>query len=119
LEDAWQVNALWESCVARSKKFFSGPYAILRKQAPDVTLCDQTTRAPSLMREVWSIRQMKQDDKGGKRSADGVGESQHAGRWSRRATGDENSGGEPEPGGGSSLVTGLGYRRLPRFAARL
>ena len=34
---------------------------------------------------------MKQGDKGGKRSADGVGESQHAGRWSGRATGDENS----------------------------
>jgi hypothetical protein len=34
---------------------------------------------------------MKQDDEGGKRSDDGVGESQHAGRWSGWATGDENS----------------------------
>ena len=31
---------------------------------------------------------MKQDEKGGKRSADGVGESKHAGRLSERATGD-------------------------------
>ena len=31
---------------------------------------------------------MKQDEKGGKRSADGVGESKHAGRLSGRATGD-------------------------------
>src|SRR5437588_2667465 len=31
---------------------------------------------------------MKQDEKGGKRSADGVGESKHAGRFSGRATGD-------------------------------
>ena len=33
---------------------------------------------------------MKQDEKGGKRSADGVGESKHAGRLSGQATGDEN-----------------------------
>src|SRR5438477_13092601 len=31
---------------------------------------------------------MKQDEKGGKRSADGFGESKHAGRLSGRATGD-------------------------------
>ena len=31
---------------------------------------------------------MKQDEKGGKRSADGVGESKHAGRLSGQATGD-------------------------------
>ena len=34
---------------------------------------------------------MKQDEKGGKRTADGVGESKHAGRLSGRAREDENS----------------------------
>src|SRR5713101_5084228 len=58
---------------------------------------------------------MKQDEKGGKRSADGVGESQHAGRWSGRATGDENSPRNLSQEKAQASQTRLGYRRLPQL----
>jgi hypothetical protein len=52
--------------MSKIEEVFFGSACYTSQEAPSVSLCDQTTRAPSLMREVWSIRQMKQDEKGGK-----------------------------------------------------
>ena len=62
---------------------------------------------------------MKQDEKGGKRSADGVGESQHAGRWSGRATGDENSPRNLSQEKAQASQTRLGYQATPQLRRTL
>jgi hypothetical protein len=61
---------------------------------------------------------MKQDEKGGKRSADGVGESQHAGRWSGRAYRRREQSAESEPGEGSSIADEVGLQATPAASPR-
>jgi len=61
---------------------------------------------------------MKQDEKGGKRSADGVGESKHAGRWSGWVIGDAEQFTEPPRGPCQASSRGWAKGDYRSFAAR-
>jgi hypothetical protein len=105
--------------MSKIEEDFFGSACYTSGEAPLEALCDQMTRAIYLMRQAWSSIQMKQDEQGAKRSADGVGESKHTGRWSGRARGEAEQVTQPPPGAGSSLLTGLGQRRLPQLRRAL
>jgi hypothetical protein len=48
--------------MSKIEEVFFGSVCYTSQEAPSVSLCDQTTRAPSLMREVWSITHVTSSD---------------------------------------------------------
>ena len=48
--------------MSKIEEVFFGSACYTSQEAPSVSLGDQTTRAPSLMREVWSVTHVSSSD---------------------------------------------------------